>query len=745
MRNPVRHPLRFGHGKREAATVEKLTLRNRAPGPVVDGGPQAQPGVSKGGSMETLINGGQLYSRSTAELRHRRRGLRATQLVAASLAVVCASLGVSAVPAQASTLPNISVGPDQVVGEAAAGVIEPITLSASPTTAVTVDYGTANGTATGQGSCINDNTAEYVPTSGILTFAANTKVLTKDVTVPLLNCGLSLPFGFGTFYLNLSSNSAGSDIVRATTQVDVTGDAPATATPGLSVRDAAVDASAGSVDVPVILGGPSGAAAGVAVSVTYTVKSGSALAGTDFTVPYSGSNGTLTFAPGQTAQNISIPILDRSGAAATRSFSVTLGTPTNATIADGTGVVTIGASGSAPASPVDISAPPDVVVGEADGYVDLPVTLSAPAIDTVTVDYGTANGTATGQGSCINDNTAEYEPSGNASGSSSDVLTFLPGVTTQVVRVPLLNCGVTVKQTFFLDLSGNSSGSNITDASTMITIVSKITAPGAPRGVAAVAGIGSATVSFAAPASDGGDPINLYTVSSKPGGTTASGVGSPITIDGLTNGTSYTFTVTATSPAGTGAASPASNSVTPGTVPGAPSDLVGTAGKGSIKLTWKAPSSTGDSPITNYIIKPSAGSPVTVGNVTSDTVTGLTNGTAYTFTVAAANSVGTGSASARSKAVTPDGLYIVTKTLPKATDGKKYTGADLQEKNGVGTEKWTATGLPGGLTLGSAGVLSGTVSSGVKAKTYSVSVTVTDSSKPTKQTATTKLSLVVAS
>ena len=41
-----------------------------------------------------------------------------------------------------------------------------------------------------------------------------------------------------------------------------------------------------------------------------------------------------------------------------------------------------------------ISAPPDVVVGEGDGHVDLPVTLSAPSASTVSVHYTTANSTA---------------------------------------------------------------------------------------------------------------------------------------------------------------------------------------------------------------------------------------------------------------------------------------------------------------------------------------------------------------
>ncbi len=88
-------------------------------------------------------------------------------------------------------------------------------------------------------------------------------------------------------------------------------------------------------------------------------------------------------------------------------------------------------------------------------------------------------------------------------------------------------------------------------------------------------------------------------------------------------------------------------------VPGAPTNVVATAGNASATLTWSAPASDGGSAVIGYVITPSSGSPVTVGDVTSDTVTGLTNGSPYSFTVAAINAVGTGPASTASNSVTP--------------------------------------------------------------------------------------------
>ena len=92
------------------------------------------------------------------------------------------------------------------------------------------------------------------------------------------------------------------------------------------------------------------------------------------------------------------------------------------------------------------------------------------------------------------------------------------------------------------------------------------TVPDAPTIGVATAGDGEATVTFTAPVNDGNSAISTYTVTSNPGGITVIDASSPITVTGLTNGTAYTFTVTATNSVGESAPSAASNSVTPATL-----------------------------------------------------------------------------------------------------------------------------------------------------------------------------------
>jgi hypothetical protein len=90
-----------------------------------------------------------------------------------------------------------------------------------------------------------------------------------------------------------------------------------------------------------------------------------------------------------------------------------------------------------------------------------------------------------------------------------------------------------------------------------------LSVPLAPGPPAAAGGDRSASVSFAPPPFEGGNPIISYTVTSSPGGISATGSSSPITVSGLANGTGYTFTVTASNALGPSVQSPPSNSVTP--------------------------------------------------------------------------------------------------------------------------------------------------------------------------------------
>ena len=214
--------------------------------------------------------------------------------------------------------------------------------------------------------------------------------------------------------------------------------------------------------------------------------------------------------------------------------------------------------------------------------------------------------------------------------------------------------------------------------------------PGAPTGLTATAGNGQVALAWTAPASTGGSAITGYTATGSPGGTcTSATLG--CTVTGLTNGTSYTFTVTATNGVGTGpASSPAS--ATPATVPGAPTGLIATAGNAQVALTWTAPASNGGSAITGYTVTASPGAGRARSASLGCTVTGLTNGTLYSFTVTATNAVGTGPPSASASA-TPQ-APPPPPTVPGAPTGLTATPGNAQV-----TLAWTAPASNGGSAI----------------------------------------------
>ncbi|OEY70104.1 hypothetical protein BI198_11400 [Rheinheimera salexigens] len=296
------------------------------------------------------------------------------------------------------------------------------------------------------------------------------------------------------------------------------------------------------------------------------------------------------------------------------------------------------------------------------------------------------------------------------------------------------------------DAAGNNLVTTLNSVgSTSLVLVNDYTVPDAPVIGSATSGDTQASVSFTAPANTGGVAITGYTVTSSPGGLTATGASSPLTVTSLTNGTNYSFTVTATNSIGTSSASAASNTVIPKAAqvitfanPGAQSfgssptltatansgltpvftssttgvctitsggalsfitagtctinadqagniaylpapqvsqsfsvnavvssaPIIGTATAGDAQATvsFTAPASNGGAAITSYTVTSSPGGLTTSGAASPLTVTGLTNGTAYTFSVTANNSAGTSASSATSIAVTPNGAPTISGT-----------------------------------------------------------------------------------
>ena len=248
--------------------------------------------------------------------------------------------------------------------------------------------------------------------------------------------------------------------------------------------------------------------------------------------------------------------------------------------------------------------------------------------------------------------------------------------------------------------------------------------PAAPASVTATAASAAATVSWTSPSSAGGSIT--YTVTSSPGGFTCTTSGTSCTVTGLTNGTAYTFSVTATNAAGTGPASAPSSSVTPNPpLPGAPTAVSATAGNSTALISWTALS--GASGSVTYTATSSPGSLSCTSSGTSCTVTGLTNGTAYTFTVTAVNSAGSGPSSTPTSAVTPNPPLPGAPTAVTVTAGNGTALISWTAPAGTaGTVTYTVTSAPGGLTCSTTGT-SCTVTGLTNGTAYTFTVTASDS------------------
>jgi len=263
--------------------------------------------------------------------------------------------------------------------------------------------------------------------------------------------------------------------------------------------------------------------------------------------------------------------------------------------------------------------------------------------------------------------------------------------------------------------ASNAAGDS--PASAPSAAVTPRTTPGVPGIGAATTGNGSAVVRWTPPASTGGSPITGYTVRTWQGNTlvrttTAPATATSTTVSGLVNGVGVSFDVTAVNAAGGSTASARSAVVTPRTTPGIPAWGAMTAGNGAAVVRWTAPADTGGAPLTGYTVRTYRGDTLVRTTATTGTwvtVTGLGNGTGYTFSVAARNALGDGPASARSAVVTPrtttvapvigspspyNGSAVVRWSAPVSTGGAPVTGYTVRAWQGtilLGTTAAAAT------------------------------------------------------
>jgi hypothetical protein len=293
-----------------------------------------------------------------------------------------------------------------------------VTLKRSGGTAsgATVQFATSDGTA--------EEPGDYTATSGTLTFAAGET--TKAFSVEILADGTPEP----TETLNATLSAPGGGAVLGAPTSGVVYVVSSEVLPTFSIDDVSVpegDAGTSNAVFTVTLT----PAFAQTVTVDYTTANGTASAPGDYTT----TSGTLTFTPAQTTKTIGVPVVGDTSSESDETFFVNLSNPTNATVADGQGQGTI--------EDDDLTLSIDDVAktegNSGTSNATFTVTLSGPAAQTVTVQYATANGTASAPG--------DYT-------STSGTLTFNPAQTSKTINVPVVgDTAVESNETFFVNLS----------------------------------------------------------------------------------------------------------------------------------------------------------------------------------------------------------------------------------------------------------------------------------------------------
>ncbi|MBU3750008.1 MAG: hypothetical protein FGM52_06070, partial [Mycobacterium sp.] len=225
-----------------------------------------------------------------------------------------------------------------------------------------------------------------------------------------------------------------------------------TAIPTLSIANTAVsegNSGTSNASFAVTLSKPSTKS----VTVAYATANGTATAGQDYTA----AAGTLTFAPGVTSQQVAVKITGDATVEPDETFTVTLSNPVGARLATVTATGTIRNDDATPATPPTVSIANSAVVEGNSGTIPMAftVSLSKASDKTVTVGYGTSNGTAT---------------AGQDYTAAAGTLTFAPGATTQSLAVAVVgDTAVEPTETFTVTLA-NPVGASLGTATATGTI-----------------------------------------------------------------------------------------------------------------------------------------------------------------------------------------------------------------------------------------------------------------------------------
>ena len=330
--------------------------------------------------------------------------------------------------------PSLAIN-DVTVGEGDAGTVTAtftVRLSQVSGRVVTVSYASASGTATSPG--------DYVTSSGVLSFAAGETTKTIVVTIN----GDLLDEANETFTIGLSAPT-GAALADPSGLGTITDNDPL---PALSVSNATVtEGDTGSTNA--IFTVSLSRASGLPITVNHATANGTATAPAD----YQGGAGALSFAAGETTKQVIVPVNGDTLDEPNETFVLSLASPTNATIGDGSGAGTI--NDNDPPSALSVS---DITVAEGNGSTVnavFTVTLAPVSGRDVSVDFATTAGTAAAPG----DFTA-----------TSGSLTFSAGQTTKSVTVAVNGDLLDeIDENFILGLS-NPGSATISDGIGLGTI-----------------------------------------------------------------------------------------------------------------------------------------------------------------------------------------------------------------------------------------------------------------------------------